>query len=245
MKEKIRNEFIRIKKLGFLPSNRPNNRDGGIGNTFEDYLGVSENNFKDPDFEGFEVKTQRFITSSYITLFSKSPTFPKGANRILKDKFGEVRDPNFPDLKKLYASIFGHRSSLVYNKYDMKLDVDLNSEKVFLKVTETNDTIFREVYWTFDDLKKGIKKLNKLFIVIAESKKIDDQIFYHYNKGSVYLNIDFEKFIYMLDNGSIMFDIRMGVHKSGKNYGKPHDHGSGFRIKRENLVDLYKEKINL
>ena len=47
MKEKVSNEFKRIKALGFIPSNRPNNKDGGIGNTFEDHLGVLENNLKD------------------------------------------------------------------------------------------------------------------------------------------------------------------------------------------------------
>ena len=81
---KVKFEFERIKNLGFVKSNRINNKDGGIGNTFEDYLGVSENNLRDPDFEGFEVKTQRQITSSYITLFSKSPSFPKGTSLIKK-----------------------------------------------------------------------------------------------------------------------------------------------------------------
>ena len=47
--------------------------------------------------------------------------YPKKANGYLKDTFGEVRDPQFPDLKKLYASIFGHRYNLVYEKYKMKL----------------------------------------------------------------------------------------------------------------------------
>ena len=53
-KQLIISEFQRIKNLGFVKSNRPNNRDGGIGNTFEDYLGVQENNLREADFEGFE-----------------------------------------------------------------------------------------------------------------------------------------------------------------------------------------------
>ena len=124
---KIKFEFERIKDLGFVKSNRINNRDGGIGNTFEDYLGVSENNLRDPDFEGFEVKTQRQITSSYITLFSKSPSFPKGANAILKEKFGEVRDENFPDLKKLYASI---------KRFGTKEKIELPKIKILVKDNE-------------------------------------------------------------------------------------------------------------
>ena len=45
--DKIKAEFYRIKKMGFVQNTRPNNRDGGIGNTFEDLLGVKENNKKD------------------------------------------------------------------------------------------------------------------------------------------------------------------------------------------------------
>jgi hypothetical protein len=242
--EKVTNEFERIKNLGFIKSNRINNKDGGIGNTFEDYLGVAENNLRDPDFEGFEVKTQRQLTSSYITLFSKSPSYPKGANAILKEKFGEVRDENFPDLNKLYASIFGNKWSEVYGKHLMKLEVDSANEKLFL-YTKSNNTIYNEVYWNFKELKKGLSKLNKLFVVSAEQKIIENIHHYHYNNGTVFLDIDFDKFIDILSSGSIQFDIRIGVHKSGRNYGKPHDHGSGFRIKKESLKNLYNSVTNL
>lgn len=242
--EKIIGEFERIKNLGFVKSNRIINKDGGIGNTFEDYLGVEENNLKDPDFEGFEIKTQRELTSSYITLFSKSPTFPSGANALLKEKYGEVRDSDFPDLKKLYASIFGHKWSEVYGKHFMKMHVDYSNRRVCLHVKE-GDMLFDEVYWEFEDLERGLSKLNKLFVVSAEQKTIDDVYHYHYNSGTVFLDIDFNEFLKILENGSIQFDIRIGVYKSGKNYGKPHDHGSGFRIKKESLYGLYKNKLEL
>lgn len=242
--EKVKREFNRIKELGFIRSNRVRNKDGGIGNTFEDYLGVLENNLKDPDFEGFEVKTQRQITSSYITLFSKSPSFPRGANAILKEKYGEVRDTDFPELKKLYASIFGNKWSRVYGKFDMNMDVDYKNDKIFLQVKD-DDGIDREVHWDFSDLKKGLTKLDKLFVVFAEQKVIEDVRHYHYNKGNVYMDLNFDSFLHNMNVGNIQFDIRIGVHKSGRNYGKPHDHGSGFRIKKENLVELYDTKIHL
>tara|TARA_B100001564_G_C20550017_1_gene628629 strand:+ start:162 stop:911 length:750 start_codon:yes stop_codon:yes gene_type:complete len=243
---KIEQEFKRIKNLGFIKSNRQLNKDGGIGNTFEDYLGVAENNLKDPDFNGFEIKTQRHFTSSYVTLFSKSPSYPKRANSMLKDKYGEVRDvEKFPDLKKLYASIFGDKWSYVYEKYNMKLNVIEEDQKVYLNVKEPGKDIFNEVYWSYDDLRKSVKKLEKLFIVFATSKKIDESQYYHYNKGIVYLNFNFNNFISMIKTGFIQFDLRMGVYSSGKNYGKPHDHGSGFRVRKENMSNLYEETLYL
>lgn len=42
-----------------------------------------------------------------------------------------------------------------------------------------------------------------------------------------------------------MFDIKIGVHNSGKNIGKTHDHGSGFRIKRSNFQNLYSNFIEI
>ena len=241
---KVQEEFDRIKSLGFVRSTRPNNRDGGIGNTFEDLLGVEENNLKDPDFEGFEVKTHRFLNSSYITLFSKTPSFPKKANSILKERYGEVRDSEFPDLKKLYASIFSHRWGLVYEKFKMKLDVNFSEKRIYLLVDD-NKNISKDVYWNFKDLSDGLNKLENLFSVSAKSKIVDEETYFHYDSAKVFLNIDFDKFINELNSGNIQFDIRIGVHKSGPNYGKPHDHGSGFRVKKENLINLYNNSIDL
>ena len=38
-----------------------------------------------------------------------------------------------------------------------------------------------------------------------------------------------------------MFDIRIGAYKNikKKTYGKLHDHGSGFRIKKDKLINFY------
>lgn len=242
--EKITNEFNRIKNLGFVKSNRSNNT--GIGKTFEDYLGVDENNHKGADFDGFEVKSQRDISSSYVTLFTKSPSSPKKANAYLKDNFGKP-DSHYPELKALHTSSFGDKWNTYINKYGMKMAVNEEEERIYLLVKSIeNDTILSSmVYWTFDDIKESLKKLSWLFIVTAKTKKEDNIEYFHYTNAIIYYNISFRKFIEELKSGAIMFDIRIGVYKSGKNTGKPHDHGSGFRIKRENLNKLYENILVL
>jgi hypothetical protein len=244
-KQLITSEFERIRNLGFVKSTRQNNRDGGIGNTFEDHLGVQENNLRLPDFNEFEIKSKRKFNTSYLTLFSKSPSHPSGANSILKDKFGECRDPNFPQLKKLYSSVFGNRENLVYNKFQMKLDVLHSKEHLNLKVKDEFNNIYDDVYWTFDELISGSSKLKNLFVVFAEEKVINEERYYHYLNAEIYLNFNFEKFLNSIENGVIMFDIRIGVHKTGSSYGRPHDHGSGFRIRKEKIIDLYDDFISL
>ena len=57
--EKVKLELNRIKLLGFVENVKSDDNDGAIGNTFEHYLGVEENNLKDADFEGWEIKTKK------------------------------------------------------------------------------------------------------------------------------------------------------------------------------------------
>jgi len=241
----IRKDFERIKKLGFVQTTRPNNKDGGIGNTYEDLLGVKENNLKEADYLGFEIKSKRKYNSSYISLFSKSPTYPKKANSYLRENYGEIRDVNFLDKKKLYASVFGHRFSVIYEKYKMKLKVDYDEDKVFLLIYNLDEDLLDEIYWSFDDLKKASKKMKNLMLVFAETKKIDNKIFYHYNNAEIYKEFSFSKFLQNIENGGIMLDLRIGVYNSGKNIGKTHDHGSGFRVTKEKFKNLYQRHETL
>lgn len=244
--EKLIEEFKKVKALGFVPCSRPNNRDGGIGNTFEDCLSIIENNKSEADFDGVELKTQKDFTSSYVSLFSKSPSYPRRANGYLKEKFGDYRDDKFPDIKKLYASIFGNRDSIIYEKYKMKLGIDRKDEVLRLEVKDlANNILDKEVFWTFEALKKSSKKLEKLLFVNAETKKFENIFHYNFSKGILYYDFSFEKFLKALEDGKIMFDLRMGAYNSGKNYGKPHDHGSGFRIKKDNFSEIYNKVFEI
>jgi hypothetical protein len=238
--EELKKEFLQIKAQGFVLNTRPKNRDGGIGNTFEDLLGVKENNLSEADFKGIEIKSQRLFNSSFISLFTKAPSFPKRANNHLRETYGEIRQEEHSDKKVLFCSIFGNRESLVYEKYKIKLHIDREKKRIILIIKDLKDNLLtNEVYWDFSTLQEASKKLDRLFLVLAETKKIDNEPYCHFTEGRIYYDFNFEKFLTELELGSIMFDIRIGVYNSGKNYGKTHDHGSGFRIKKENFHKLY------
>lgn len=242
-KNKIIAEFRRIKNLGFIKSTRKNNT--GIGKTFEDCLGVRENNLKDPDFEGIEIKSQRQATSSYITLFTKCPSHPKRANSYLRETFGKP-DNKFPKIKVLHTSMFGNRFNTYLGKYGFKLRAEIIEKKLMLEVKSLlgKELIAESIYWTFDDLKICIdRKLSSLFVVLADTKKIDNIEHFHFTKAIVYQNLQFDKFLKAINGGAIMFDIRIGAYKTRgrKNFGKTHDHGSGFRIKRDKLPMLFEQ----
>ena len=192
----IKEDFRRIKKLGYVACSRPLNKDGGIGNTYEDLLGVIENNKKEADYLGFEIKSKRQFNQSYISLFSKSPNFPKRANTFLRNNYGEIRDNNFPNNKKLYASVFASRNSIIYGKYKMKLKLDITNKKLYLIIKDLNELILDEVFWTFESLEKASKKMKSLLLVLAEIKKENNIIKYHFNKAEIYHEFNFNNFLF-------------------------------------------------
>lgn len=235
----IIDEFIQVKNLGFVPSNRKSNT--GIGKTFEDYIGVVENNLDEPDLYGFEIKSHRELSSSYVTLFTKSPSFPRRANLYLKDRYG-VPYVDKPDIKKLHTSMFANKLSVVYEKYYFKLINDSENEVIRIGVydIETNELIDSSVGYTYKCLNDILhKKLKNLFLVCADTKTVDKTEYFHFNRAEIFAQPSFEKLLKLIDDGSVMYDIRIGSYQSGTKYGKPHDHGSGFRILEKNLHMLY------
>ena len=243
-KELIINEFNRIKALGYLKSRRTHNT--GIGKTFEDYLGVDENNNKAPDFAGFEVKSKRAETSSYLTLFTKSPSQPPKVNTYLRDTYGESYEDN-PNLKRLHTSIFSSKCNTYRGIYGFIIINDKVNKRVVIEVRNLqSNQVDRSAYWTYEELDTCLNtKLKALFFVYADSKIEKGEEYFHYTKAKIYLKSSLSKLLQLIDDGKLMVDIRIGSYKSGKNKGKPHDHGTGFRIKPVDLDSLYEEKIEI
>ena len=127
----------------------------------------------------------------------------------------------------------------------MKLEVVNQKKILILKVKEEGQNLYEDVFWTFQEIERGSEKMKNLFVVFAEEKVINGERHYHYLNAEIYLHFNFEKFLKCIETGKIMFDIRIGVHKTGSNYGRPHDHGSGFRVKKENISELYDEVISV
>jgi hypothetical protein len=142
-------------------------------------------------------------------LFSKSPSYQTKANGYLREKYGEVRDETHAGKKKLYASVFGHKHSIVYEKYKMKLDLNYVDKKLYLRVFDLNDILLDSIFWNFEVLEKASRKMKSLMLVLANTKVEDNQQKYHYNKAEIYKNFNFESFLKNIENGDIVFDIRI------------------------------------
>lgn len=237
-KNKIIEEFNRIKALGFIKSKRLN--DTGIGKTFEDYLGVDENNLKDPDFVGFEVKSHRKTSNSYVTLFTKSPTSPQKANSILREKFGTPEGKL--KVKTIRTSVFSSKWNTYNKSTAFKLVINDKTKTIDLVSKKIDGTkITTECSWSFKEVKSAFLKLKSLFFVTAEKEKKRVHEYFYYTSATIFNRPNFENLLKLIEEGKIMVDIRLGVYSSGANKGKAHDHGTGFRIKSNHLKSLYSE----
>lgn len=240
--EGFKKDFFAIKDK-WVPSNRTH--DTGIGKTFEDLIGIIENNNFLADYkEVLELKASRELTQSMVTIFTKAPTFPKKINTILREKYGQ-QDKKAESMKILHTTVSAVKFNTFINKFCFKLEVDEANKKILLKIKDlqTDKIEDIEVYYTFEQLKKIIEKKCKYIAYIsAENKKENGREFFKFNKAILLSGLTFDKFIDCVKKGLIVYDIRLGVYRMGEKKGKTHDHGSGFRILKNNLNQVFEIK---
>ena len=237
-------DFNKVRDMGFTESRRSNST--GIGKTFEDLIGVAENNAKEPDLHGFEIKSQRNLSGSYVTLFTKSPTMPKSANTHLRMSYGSF-DSEHPDVKVLHTSIFHGRYNTHTAGAKFSLRVNRQESKLYVLVQRDDGTIDDSVYYSFDNIKNALAKIENLAFVSADTRRnAEGKEEFNFTSAIIYYDfISFENFLDLVEEGVIMYDVRIGAHKMGANRGKTHDHGSGFRIKKNDMQRLYRKSLKI
>ena len=222
---KLKKQLEEIKEKGFIKTHRFH--DNGIGKTLEDLLGVKENNFRLPDVGDIELKAKRIDSDSMLTIATKSPE-PKGVNKVLFEKYKYLdKEKKF----NLHSTIYGSR------KNQQSFQVVFEKDKLVLK---NKNNI--EAYWPvsiFDDVLKA--KSDKILLVFAETKgerKTPNEKF-HYIEAYLLSNLNIKKFKTSIQKDKLKIDIRIGMFRSGKNKGKYHDHGTGFRINKRDFLHLF------
>lgn len=238
--DELVNVVKEIAEAGWHKSTRSGNT--GIGKTFEDLLNKEEDNHDLPDFQDIEIKTHETASASMLTLFTKSPTNPRGANTMLRNSYGKKDDYGN---KILHATVSGNRitNSKEYN-FNFKIKVDREEKVVTLLVYDGSQNMINDsVYWSFEALQTQItKKLKYLAIISAESKIENGEKYYSYKDIDLVTGLSIEGLCQAIENGDLKIDIRIGAYHSGKKIGKTHDHGTAFRINVEKLLNYCKVK---
>jgi len=233
--QELINLFNEIRNRGWIETKR--HGDQCLGNAFEDLIGKDEDNKSEADFYGIELKSHRTITKSMMSLFSKSPSYPKGVNTYLRETYGVV-ESDFGK-KVLNTTISGFRENTHRGGHSFKAVVNRCEERIYLQIRDlsTNKIIPEEIYWSFNVLKTALeKKLSKIAILYGDEKDENGIHYVRYTSMIILEGLTFEKLLTCLENGELLIDIRIGVYSSGKNIGKTHDHGTAFRIHLENLL---------
>ena len=251
-KQQLIAELKKISALGWIENKRHGNQ-GGIGNTLEDLLGITENNLPIPNAAEWELKSQRINTTSLTTLFHFEPS-PRAIGFVPQMLLPMYGWKHSEAGKKYDKTEMSFRQTIHGNSYSDRgfiVKIDHKEKKVLISfnakhVSEKHKDWLKKVekkiglkeldpqpYWGFDDLsnKAGTKLLN-CFYVQAESKKENGKELYHYTKVLMLQKFNFEGFLNALEKGNILvdFDARTG-----------HNHGTKFRLRQNYLPELYEK----
>lgn len=236
--EEFKELFETIKGMGFIRTNRKGPT--GIGKTFEDLLLKEEDNLPLPDFKDIEVKTRRTASSSMVTLFTKSPTGPRGANGLLKNKYGYKEDESalFNKLHTTLSAVKFTTNKKSGHDFKIGINEDEGYIYVIVKKTETGEIVDTSTRWTFKVLDKTLdSKLKYLCIVDADERKEDGFTEFKYTTLNFIYDLTWPQMLQALKDGKLFVDLRIGTYSNGKT----HDHGTGFRMKVDD-IELYGNK---
>lgn len=227
-------EYSAIKAKGWIKTHRAGPT--GIGKTLEDLLGIPENNYDEPDFGEYELKSCRINSQSMLTMFTRAPQ-PTRSNTYLREKYGYSSSAYDSNEKVLHSTLSADRFTPIANTGNL------------LKILCEDDGIYiqsqcgtENVYWSRATLKRCFEKKykNKFVYTKALSRGVGVDEEFHFIQAYKVSGFDYETFIDLLEKGKIYVDLRIGQYHNGKNKGKTHDHGTGFRIRETDQYLLFK-----
>ena len=219
-------KFDKISAKGFIASLRSG--DTGIGYTFETEMGIKENNFFGPDYEGIELKCFALGkgASAKKNLFLAEPKwmdeFSNNSDRVLK--YGYFDKEN--ERPALYSSV-----TISENSHKLSLQLCPKEKKVFLAYKKT-----RVAFWTFDTLAKRLsEKLKETAYIGAVKKNLKNQDHFHYQTVTHCADPFIDSLISIMQNGYMIVELRMHINEKGS----VRNHGTGFRIPENQFQELY------
>lgn len=255
-KESLIKALKEIRDRGFVPNARHGNH-GGIGNTLEDLLGISENNLPIPNAAEWELKAQRMPTSALTTIFHTEPS-PRAIRFVptmLLPSYGwahqEAGKSRPAGAMSFRQTIHGLSRSdrgfkVVINESERKVIISFDAGAVDIRHKDWLESVEKRIglgeldpqpYWGFDDLFHiaGTKLIN-CFFVRGVVKRKEGKEFYHYQKISLLSGFSLERFIEGLKSGHVLIDFDASTK---------HNHGTKFRLRKKFLATLYDSVVEI
>lgn len=232
-------EYSNIVNMGWVKTHRAGPT--GIGKTLEDLLGIQENNIDGPDFGDYELKSCHINSNSMLTMFTRAPE-PGGANTYLRLKYGYSSGAYDNDEKVLHATLSADRFTTISDT-GHRLKITCLDDGIYIESEEGIENI----YWSRTALKRCFEKKykNKFVYAKADSRGEGASEEFKFRDAYEVSGFNYDSFIALLEAGKIYVDLRIGQYHSGRNAGKTHDHGTGFRIREYDQPFLFTNNLRI
>jgi len=233
------NNFKIISKKGWIKNK--NKSWGSVGLTFEKLLNKKADSLFFPDYLGIEIKCTT-LNSKYplflFTLAFDGPTFPE-INRLV-EKFG-YPDKDYPDKKILFEKINSNDPQIRRHKYQFKFEIDHQEDKLYLCVYDIYQNLIEKQSFVYLDSIKNhlLTKLNKVALIYAANRKINNDKHFHYYKMEIYKLKNFDTFLKLLEQGIIEVDLIARISKSGQDAGRYRNKNLVFKINKNKIWMLF------
>jgi hypothetical protein len=224
--------FREIKNMGWVRTHRAGPT--GIGKTLEVLLGIPENNISGPDFGEYELKSARLNSNSMLTLFTRNPQ-PRGSNSRLRSTYGYLSEEYDNSEKVLHSTLNARRFTSIANT-GHELKIVFEDGKIYV----ASETGIESAHWEDRHLQNVFNKKYKghFIYALAQNRGEGQNEEFYFESAFIVSGFDYNNFASLLEQGGIVVDIRMGQYASGK----PHDHGTAFRIRPADIMLLFKER---
>ncbi len=232
-------KYLRIKSMGYVKS--ISKAKNSVGATLESLLGSSGGDFPIPDFNGIEIKAIRDYDDVFIDLFNAGPdgsfVYP---TQYLAENFG-YPDKDYRNIKVFKGEVDSIHKKKIGLFYSYKLFVDYFNKRIILQIYDYKYNLINDkIYWDFDSIKEKLNiKLQYLAVFTVQKCFSNDYLYFLFNDLKIFELKSFDVFLSLIDIGLITIQFKTGVAKSGKYIGKFQDHGTSFRIAKNNLNKLF------
>lgn len=223
--EEFKEKFDEIKKQGWFQSVRRGPT--GIGQTFEQLIGLTENNIALPDLHEIELKTHRIGSTSMITLF----TFNKNAWKM--KPLEAIRKYGTLDANGRLGMYF------TMSPTPNSTGLFLHNEEHSISIRHISGELIAE--WQLDALAEQFyKKIPGLILVSAFSEMRGDFEWFNFSRAQLLTGTSDEIIREQILAGNVLVDLRL--HDKGTS---ARNHGTGFRVKEGKLNFLFKNVSEL
>lgn len=217
--------FDEVNSRGWVDSLRAG--DTGIGYTFENLIGVTENNDRTADFRGIEIKCktlrpERISRSGKINLFQESPSWLQELSA--KERIRNLGAVGDNGLYSCYSQL-----TTSPNNLGLLLKVTAESQRIDLQKRE--DALG---FWSFARLKERLlEKHSRAVFVKARTRSTGGATQFLYEEVVYCHSPSMERFVSLVDQHNIVFEFTM----SEKADGRIRNHGYPWRLVREEFLE--------